>query len=114
MKAQKIITLITVILLVVIISFASFVGIYKKKDYKVVNVVPKYTLGMQFNNSRKVTFTVDDSTKTKILDSEEEEAESQKGNAVKDFLMKPVDTPRTKSDSWWNSMMDKWDNRNNK
>ena len=60
MKAQKIITIIAVILLVVIITLASFLGIYKKKEYKVANIVPKYIPGMEFSNSRIINFEVSD------------------------------------------------------
>lgn len=58
MKTQKVITIITVILLVLIISLASFVGIYKKDEYKVSNIVPEYTLGMEFTDSRVINFEV--------------------------------------------------------
>ena len=58
MKAQKIITIITVILLVVIIILASFVGIYKKEEYRVSNIVKDYTLGMEFTDSRVINFEV--------------------------------------------------------
>ena len=58
MKAQKIITIITVILLVAIIATVSFVGIYKKDEYRVKNVVKDYTLGMQFTDSRLINFEV--------------------------------------------------------
>ena len=58
MKAQKVITIITVILLVAIISTASFVGIYKKEEYRVKNIVKDYTLGMEFTDSRIINFEV--------------------------------------------------------
>jgi len=57
-KAQRIITIITVILLVVIITLASFIGIYKKKEYRVSNIVKEYTLGMEFTDSRVINFEV--------------------------------------------------------
>ena len=58
MKTQKVITIITVILFVAIISLASFVGIYKKEEYRVSNIVKDYTLGMQFTDSRLINFEV--------------------------------------------------------
>lgn len=71
MKSQKIITIISIILLIVIITLASFLGIYKREDYKVSNVVPDYILGMEFTNSRVLNFRVNDSIKsTTIYDSE--------------------------------------------
>lgn len=60
MKAQKVITIITVILLVGIITVASFFGIYKKEEYRVSNKVPEYILGMELSNSRIVNLEVGD------------------------------------------------------
>ena len=54
MKIQKILTITTVILLVIIISLASIFGIYKKEDYRISNKVPEYKLGMEFTNARIV------------------------------------------------------------
>lgn len=71
MKSQKIITIISIILLIVIITLASFLGIYKKQDYKVSNVVPDYILGMELTNSRVLNFRVNDKVEsTTIYDSE--------------------------------------------
>ena len=66
-KQQKIITIIAVILLVVIITLASFVGIYKKQEYKVANVVPNYILGMEFTGSRVVDLSVDTSVESTTI-----------------------------------------------
>ncbi len=59
MKAQKVITIITVILLAAILAIASFVGIYIKEEYRVKNIVKDYTLGMEFTDSRVINFEVD-------------------------------------------------------
>ena len=80
MKSQKIITIVTVILLIAIISIASFAGIYKKQDYRVVNVVPNYKLGMEFENSRIVKFEVDNSINTTIYDKDGKEVVEQDEN----------------------------------
>ena len=81
MKAYKTITIISIILLVAIISVASFFGIYKLKDYKVREVVPEYILGMEFTDSRVVELKVDTSVKeTKIYDKDGNEiTEKQEG-----------------------------------
>ena len=81
MKAYKTITIISIILLVAIISVASFFGIYKLKDYKVREVVPEYALGMEFTDSRVVELKVDTSVKeTKIYDKDGNEiTEKQEG-----------------------------------
>lgn len=78
MKAHKIITLATIILSIIIISIASFGGIYKLKEYKVVNVVPNYLLGMELKNSRVSNFIVSDKiAETRIYDEEGNEITEQ-------------------------------------
>ncbi len=67
MKAQKVIT---IILLVVIITLASFLGIYKKEEYRVSNKVPDYILGMEFTNSRIVDFKASDENSNEVLTPE--------------------------------------------
>ena len=81
MKAHKIITITTIILAIIIISIASVGGIYKLKEYKVVNVVPDYLLGMEFKNSRVANFNVSDEiSETKIYDKDGNEVtEKQEG-----------------------------------
>ncbi len=79
MKAQKVITIIAVILLVLIITMASFLGIYKKEEYKVANVVPKYILGMEFSNSKILDLKVDKSVQsTTIYDKDGNEVTEKK------------------------------------
>lgn len=71
MKAYKIITIITIIILIGILSVSAFGGIYKLKDYKVRSVVPQYLFGKEFSDSRVVELTVDTSIKeTKIYDKD--------------------------------------------
>ena len=81
MKAHKIITITTIILAIIIISIASFGGIYKLKEYKVVNVVPDYLLSMEFKNSRVANFIISDEvSETKIYDKDGKEVtEEQEG-----------------------------------
>lgn len=81
MKAHKIITITTIILAIIIISIASFEGVYKLKEYKVVNVVPDYLLSMEFKNSRVANFIVSDEvSETKIYDKDGNEVtEEQEG-----------------------------------
>lgn len=81
MKPQKIITIITVILLVIIITLASCLGIYKKEEYKVANKVPDYILGMEFTNSRIVNFEIDKTAESQIYDQDGNEV-TQKEEGV--------------------------------
>ena len=77
MKGYKTIKIITIILLVIIIAVASFGGIYKQKEYKVVNVIPEYLLGMEFNDSRVINLEVDKTAETTIYDKDGNEVVNQ-------------------------------------
>ena len=59
MKASKIITIITIIILVAILTCASFIGIFKLNNYKVKNIVPEYVFGKEFSKSRVIQLKVD-------------------------------------------------------
>lgn len=59
MKASKIITIITIILLVAILTCASFIGIFKLNNYKVKSIVPDYVFGKEFSKSRVIQLKVD-------------------------------------------------------
>lgn len=67
MKAYKVITIIAIILLVVVIVAASFLGIYKKNEYLVKNIVPDYILGTEFTDSRVLNLSVDDSIESTTI-----------------------------------------------
>lgn len=77
MKGYKTIRIITIILLVIITTIASFGGIYKLKEYKVVNVIPEYLLGMEFNDSRVIKLEVDKTAETTIYDKDGNEVVKQ-------------------------------------
>ena len=81
MKGYKIITIITIFIFIAIISLASFVGIYKLKDYKIINKVPNYVYGKEFSKSRSISLKVDDSAESsKIYDKDGNEVtEPQEG-----------------------------------
>ena len=76
MKTFKRIKIISILLFVAIIIFASFFGVYKKEDFRVVNIIKGYNLGMQFTKAVKFTGTVKQEEKEVILD--------QDGNVVED------------------------------
>ena len=50
MKTLKRIEMVAILLFVAIIIFASFFGVYKKEDFRTVNIIKDYKLGMQFTN----------------------------------------------------------------
>ena len=76
MKTLKRIEIITILLFVAIIIFASFFGVYKKEDFRTLNIIKDYDLGMQFTDTREVKMTVDTTENKVIYDKE--------GNIVED------------------------------
>ena len=70
MKTLKRLKLIAVLLFVVILVFASFFGVYKKEDFRVVNIIKDYDLGMQFTDSKVLKMTVSTEEKEVIYDLE--------------------------------------------
>lgn len=68
MKALK---TITIELLLLIIVAMSFIGFYKKDEYRVKNIIPEYKFGMNFTEQRVISMSVDNSIKeTLIYDAE--------------------------------------------
>ncbi len=55
MKTLKRIEIVAILLFVAIIIFASFFGVYKKEDFRTVNIIKDYKLGMQFTNTAVLT-----------------------------------------------------------
>ena len=51
MKALKVLT---IGLLIVVITIASLIGIYKKDEYRVRNLIPDYKKGMNFSTQRLI------------------------------------------------------------
>lgn len=76
MKTLKRIGIIAILLFVTIIIFASFFGVYKKEDFRTVNLIKDFDLGMQFTDSKVLKMTVSTAEEKIIYDSE--------GNVVKD------------------------------
>lgn len=70
MKQNNFLRTLTIILVIVLLSIISFIGVYQKKLNKYENTVPKYKTGMEFGKRRSVILKVDDSTKTLYYDTE--------------------------------------------
>ena len=76
MKTLKKLKIALILLFVVVIIFASFFGVYKKEDFRAVNIIKDYKLGMKWTNKVKFTGTVKQEEKEVIYD--------QDGNVVED------------------------------
>ena len=76
MKTLKRLKIVTVLLFVAILIFASFFGVYKKEDFRAVNLIKDYKLGMQFTDAKVLKMTVSKADEKIIYDSE--------GNIVED------------------------------
>lgn len=67
---KNILKTISIVLIIVLISLVSFVGIYQKKLNKMENILPKYKLGIDFAGHRAVRLDVDLSTETEYLNED--------------------------------------------
>lgn len=85
MKAYKTLTVITIILTIALITAVSIFGIYKQKEYKVSNILPDYTLGMEFNKGITLNLEVDTSIASEtIYDKNGKVVESKEGKEYKE------------------------------
>ena len=71
LKLEKInLKLCAIILLIILLSLVSFLGIYQKKLNKYVNILPEYKLGTEFVGERVIKTEVSVGTKTVYYDAE--------------------------------------------
>ena len=70
MKKNNYLRTLAIILIIILLSLISFVGIYQKKLNKYENVIPDYETGMEFGKRRSIILKVDDSTQTIYYDKE--------------------------------------------
>lgn len=75
-KNGKKFKIIIAVLIVILISLISFIGIYAKKNGNYKNIVEDYILGMELKGNRTLILKPDDSTKTVTKDAE--------GNIIED------------------------------
>lgn len=62
MKLQKKINIVIILLAIILVSIISFVGVYKKYQNKMINVIPNYNVGTNLDGHRKAVIEVDNST----------------------------------------------------
>ena len=83
----------TIILLILLISIISFVGVYAQKLNRMENVMPKYKIGMDFGKIHEVRLSVDRSTNTKYYDADgnevDEPSEETEGITSKKVAVNP-------------------------
>ena len=68
-KTLKLLGKISTIVIILLLSLISFVGIYVKDKNTMKNVIPEYKLGTDLHGARNILVKVDDSTTTKKYDS---------------------------------------------
>lgn len=75
MKQNNFLRILTIILIIVLLSIISFIGVYQKELNQYENILPEYKIGMEFGKRRSVILKVDNSTKTVYYDAEGNEVE---------------------------------------
>ena len=66
---EKKLKIAVIILVIILISIISFVGIYSKSSGRYVNILPEYTIGSNLTGKRILTIKPSDSTESIIKDS---------------------------------------------
>lgn len=80
MKKYKKTLTVFIILVVAILMFASFFGVYKKNENgERISLLPNLKLGMEFGNTRVITATVNQGTTSTIYDSEGNVVQPEEG-----------------------------------
>lgn len=80
MKKYKKTLTVVIILVVAILMFASFFGVYKKNENgEKVSILPNLKLGMEFGNRRVITAAVNQGTTSTIYDSEGNVVQPEEG-----------------------------------
>lgn len=77
MKKQSTLKTIAVIMLIIIISLISFLGIYVKKLNRMENIVPDYKLSMDFSEKRITNLHIDTSSNTIYYDADKNEVDEE-------------------------------------
>lgn len=70
MKKGNKLTIITIILTITLIVLISIFGIYVKDEHTMKNILPEYKMGMEFNDTIVLEYTVDKTVEKEIYDSE--------------------------------------------
>lgn len=94
-KANKKITVVTIILWIVLTCLVSFFGVYVQKQNRMENVLPDYMIGRDLKGSRTAVLKVDDTVNEKTYDKdgnllEESSTEEIEGSTT---VEEPVNKP---------------------
>lgn len=91
-KNNEVLKIIITLLVIILISLISFVGIYIEKQGNYKNIVKDYSLGMNLKGNRKVIFYPDDTTDTvtkdengEIVEDVTDEDEEQEGYTTEEI-----------------------------
>lgn len=68
MKAQKKLSIVLILLIIILISIVSFGGIFYQNKYKMDNVIPNYSLGTDLSGYRKIVLTVNEDDESNTED----------------------------------------------
>ncbi len=82
MKAQKKLNIVLTVLVIILVSIISFVGVYHVEKNQMVNIIPSYKLGTNISGYRKITLEVED--KSEEIDSETVTLGEENENTVSD------------------------------
>ena len=81
----------SIILLILIISLISFIGIYVPNLNRMKNVMPEYKVGMDFGEIREIRLDVSSATETKYYDAEGKEVD-EPSEETEEITSKVIET----------------------
>lgn len=92
MKTSKKLKAITLILVIILITILSFLGVYNVKEVYGDNLIKDYNVGMELKNKRLLRLEVDDTVNEVFYDSEGKKQEKQNDEGTYTSAQEPVNS----------------------
>lgn len=95
MKTSKRLKVTTLILVIILITILSFLGVYNVASFKKDNLVKGYQIGMELKGKKVVRLKVDDTVNEVIYDSEGKKVDKKEEGKEYTTAQEPVNNPET-------------------
>ena len=95
MKTSKRLKVTTLILVIILITILSFLGVYNVASFKKDNLVKSYQVGMELKGRKVVRLKVDDTVNEVIYDSEGNKVDKKEEGKEYTTAQEPVNSPES-------------------
>ena len=92
-ESIKLLGNILTVIIIILLSVVSFVGIYVIDKNSMKNIIPEYKLGMDLYGARNIAIKVDDSTETKKYDADGNLVTDVSSEEYAEEVEEPVNSP---------------------